>query len=152
MISLHAIRITYNSEFKIHLPYLLFLIMLKHSDNNRYKEFLEIIKNKRTSNKPFEVLMSGININHTKIKINTKINVDYKTSDTSIPLISILEKFIDFYSMTHYNFNNQKNKFTIIKKIIDLISPEVPRNLSDEKINISIFKYPSLVEHTGQLS
>ena len=152
MISLHAIRITYNSELKIHLPYLLFLIMLKHSDNNRYQEFLEIIKNERISNKPFEVLMSGININHTEIKINTKESVDHRTSDTSIPLISILEKFIEFYSMRFDSFNIKKNQHSIIKNIYKLISLEVPHNLSNEKINISIFNYPSLVEHTGQLS
>lgn len=155
MISLHAIRITYNSEFKIHLPYLLFLIMLKHSDNNRYQEFLEIIKNERISNKPFEEFMLEINRNHIEIKINTKENIDYTFYDTSIPLISILEKFIEFYNMTNNSFDKKENQYSIDRIIYKLIREEVPNDnyyKDKRKIDISTFNYPNLVEHTGQLS
>jgi len=164
MISLHAIRITYNLKLKIHLPYLLFLIMLKHSDNNRYKEFLEII-NKRVDIKIFEEFMLEINKNHIKIKIYTKKTVEDTSSDISISLIHILEKYIEFYNMIKYSFDGKQKQYRIHKSIYEKqnqhnidrsiyrqIRKEVPNHIPDEKIDISTFNYPNLVEHTGQLS
>ncbi|WP_121627188.1 KAP family P-loop NTPase fold protein [Poseidonibacter antarcticus] len=150
MISLHAIRITYNSEFKIHLPYLLFLIMLKHSDNNRYKEFLEIIKNKRTSNKPFEELMLEINTNYSDIKVKTHV---LQSNKNDIPLFSIITFFAEFYSMEYKDFKRSKTSSNILGIIKQSIKEEDTSTYEDDKIvNISIFNYPNLVEHTGQLS
>ncbi|MBU3013901.1 KAP family NTPase [Poseidonibacter lekithochrous] len=149
MISLHAIRITYNLEFKIHLPYLLFLIMLKHSDNNKYNKFLELIK-KRNDIKMSKELMLEINTNYSDIKVKTHV---FQSNENDIPLFSIITFFAEFYSMIYKDYKGGKISSNILRIIKQSIQEEDTGIYEDDKIvNISIFNYPSLVEHTGQLS
>lgn len=161
MISLHAIRITWGLDKTIHLPYILFLIILKHSDNNGYYQFLDFISDSIKNNQiKFPEFISKINSKHEKIKVQTDesiINNRIRTGSkpANVPLVQIIEYYIKLHNMSYENFNknSHSNPLSIISSIANKITQTETRLTAPEnKIEISIFKYPNLVEHTGQLS
>lgn len=160
MISLYAIRMTWNSDKNIHLVFILFLIILKHLNNNDYNKFINTIINPNYSYHP-SIIESIIdfNVNYTEIKIQTnkyKKDNGLKTLSYSenISFIQIIQHYIKFYNMTYENFskNYQSSQLSIIHKIDSELRKEINPNNIEKVIDVSILKYHNLVEHTGQLS
>lgn len=160
IISLHAVKISWNLKAKLHLPYLLFLIILKHADNNKYNDFLKnLYKTTNSYQMQLQDFLYEININHSNIKINTnRYNKDKGHTTGSyiatISLSEILEHYIKFYNMTYdkFNKNYHNTSMSIISNINKVVEEEIVSKNPENKIDISIFKYNNLVEHTGQLS
>lgn len=156
VISLSAIRITWSSQDKIHLVYILFLLILKHLNNSEYQSFVNSsIKDER---KVVE-LIHKFNDNNVKIKIDSFLFHDRWSSysvnpNKEIQLIELIQIYVKFFNMTYDNFNksHSSSMVSIYNNIYKIIEKEIRSYGSNEKIDLSIFKYHKLVEHTGQLS
>jgi hypothetical protein len=155
VISLSAIRITWTSKDKIHLVYILFLLILKHSNNDDYQSFVNA--SVKDEGKVVE-LIHKFNDNNTKFKIDTFEFHDRWSSFSENPnkkihIIDLIQIYVKFFNVTYDNFskNHHSSMVSIYNNMYKIVEKEIKSYGSNEKIDLSIFKYHKLVEHSGQL-
>ena len=146
-ISLMAIRMTWESPYKIHLPYLLFLIMLKHSSDEKFKKFI-------VSKSNGKLFSEALNLDtDKKNNIDTYKIANHLGSEHTVSVNDMLRIYDELtngmqYETFYSKYNNQN--ISLYTKIYQDLYKEVKRNHGQGNIETILNKYHNLVLHAGQ--
>lgn len=147
--SLVTIRMAWESRYKIHLPYLLFLIMLKHSSDENFKKFIV----SKSDTKLFsEILDFEFDKN---IGINTHRVSNHSYSPHKVLIFDLLKIYIDLTNgMKYETFYTKRNKdsITLYGKIYGELYAEVKQNHGQGDVETILNQYHNLVLYAGQFA
>ncbi len=147
--SLVTIRMAWESPYTIHLPYLLFLIMLKHSSDENFKKFMNNKSDTRLSSDILDIEFDK------NISINTHRISGHSRSSNRVLIPDLLKIYIELTNgMKYETFFAKYNKdaITLYGNIYDELNAEVRKNNSQDNVETLLNQYHNLVLYAGQFA
>jgi len=154
-IMLQSIILVWNESGNIHFSYILFLIMLKQKDNEKFTKLNETPINKREQFID-EDFYKGVDVNSTVAFICRK-DTEGGSNIIDYNILTLIKYYLKHLDITFANFNNKYTNNHIRNYIERSIIQEFKNNIIgypdvSYKVTKMLNKYPDLVLRAGQFS
>lgn len=153
---LNSIALVWDNTEKIHLPYLLFLIMLKQKHNESFIHFIELYIAKKSSSIEQDFL-AILDIDMTVSFKDYKRNQHAGIEEVSLGVPSLINLYIGLFNITHASFEKKHHSKTpnsnLERKILTEFYQQI-KGYPDASFIVTrgLDKYPNLILQAGHFS